>query len=70
MDLVQGIILGLNVSLTGPHLHLYQLIYTMGMVIKTRYSQGWGGGHISAASRGSGGMLPQKIFCILRWTLT
>ena len=29
-----------------------------------------GGTHISAASRGSGGMLPQKIFCILRWTLT
>ena len=30
----------------------------------------WGDTHISAASRGSGGMLPQKIFCILRWTLT
>ena len=30
----------------------------------------WGGGHISAASRGSSGMLPQKIVCILRWTLT
>ena len=25
-----------------------------------------GGIHISAASRGSGGMLPQKMFCILR----
>ena len=31
---------------------------------------GGGGTHISAASRGSGGMLPKKIFCILRWTLT
>ena len=29
-----------------------------------------GGTHISAASKGSGGMLPQKIFHILRWTLT
>ena len=28
-----------------------------------------GGTHISAASRGSGGMLPKKIFCILRWTM-
>ena len=27
---------------------------------------GGGGDHISAAPRGSGGMLPQKIFCILR----
>ena len=31
---------------------------------------GRGGTHISVASRGSGGMLPQKMFCILRWTLT
>ena len=31
---------------------------------------GGGGGHISVASRGSGGMLPQKMFYILRWTLT
>ena len=30
----------------------------------------WGDTHISAASRGSGGMLPKKIFCVLRWTLT
>ena len=31
------------------------------------YGGGGGGGtHISAASRGSGGMLPHKIFCILR----
>ena len=29
-----------------------------------------GGTHISAASKGSGGMLPQKIFYILCWTLT
>ena len=29
-----------------------------------------GGTHISAASRGSSGMLLQKIVCILRWTLT
>ena len=31
---------------------------------------GEGGTHISAASRGSGGLLPQKVFCILCWTLT
>ena len=29
-----------------------------------------GGTHISAPTRGFGGMLPQKIFCIQRWTLT
>ena len=35
------------------------------------FFMGRGGTHIIAvASRESGGMLPQNIFCILRWTLT
>ena len=63
---------------TGKNANMYNYKHSIGAGLS--YAHGvlrvayriflWGRTHISAASRGSGGMLPQKIFYILCWTLT
>ena len=57
----------MQVSHVHVMLHCTQCLFTN---MHSSNGGGGGGGHISVASRGSGGMLLQKIFCILRWTLT